>query len=58
MRSIRTPETTKMDGYEVKVYFSEPDRCYVAEVVELVGCAADGATAQEALDILRDVKEG
>ena len=31
-----------MDGYEVKVYYSEEDGCYVAQIVEFIGCAADG----------------
>ncbi|MGD0884706.1 MAG: type II toxin-antitoxin system HicB family antitoxin [Thermodesulfovibrionales bacterium] len=30
-------------------YWSEDDKAFVAEVPELPGCAADGATYQEAL---------
>ena len=35
--------------YEVILYWSEDDRAFIAEVPELPGCAADGATYQEAL---------
>lgn len=35
--------------YEIIIYWSEPDQAFVAEAPELAGCAADGATYQEAL---------
>jgi predicted RNase H-like HicB family nuclease len=35
--------------YEVIIYWSEEDNAFVAEVPELAGCMADGATYQEAL---------
>lgn len=35
--------------YEIILYWSEEDRAYIAEVPELAGCAADGASYQEAL---------
>jgi predicted RNase H-like HicB family nuclease len=35
--------------YEIIIYWSEDDGAFIAEVPELPGCAADGATAQEAL---------
>ena len=38
-----------MSKYEVIIYWSEEDDAYVAEVPELPGCMADGATYQEAL---------
>lgn len=38
-----------MSKYEVIIYWSEDDEAYVAEVPELAGCMADGASYQEAL---------
>lgn len=38
-----------MIKYEVIIYWSEEDQEFIAEVPELSGCAADGATYQEAL---------
>jgi predicted RNase H-like HicB family nuclease len=35
--------------YEMVIYWSEDDQSFIAEVPELAGCAADGATYQEAL---------
>ena len=32
------------------------DECYVAEIVEFTGCAADGGTPEEALRALRELK--
>lgn len=38
-----------MIKYEVILYWSKEDQTFIAEVPELPGCAADGATYQEAL---------
>ena len=38
-----------MTKYEVILYWSNEDEAFIAEVPELAGCAADGATRQEAL---------
>lgn len=35
--------------YEIILYWSEDDNAYIAEIPELAGCMADGATAGEAL---------
>ena len=35
--------------YEMVLYWSEADNAFIAEVPELLGCAADGATYQEAV---------
>ena len=38
-----------MTKYEVIIYWSAEDQAFIAEVPELPGCAADGATKQAAL---------
>ncbi|MFQ5852245.1 MAG: type II toxin-antitoxin system HicB family antitoxin [Candidatus Binatia bacterium] len=38
-----------MTKYEVIIYWSDEDQAFIAEVPELSGCVADGATYQEAL---------
>ena len=35
--------------YEIILYWSKEDHAFVAEVPELPGCAADGATYEEAV---------
>jgi predicted RNase H-like HicB family nuclease len=42
-------ENRRMERYEIIIYWSMPDNAYVAEVPELAGCAAHGATHEEAL---------
>jgi predicted RNase H-like HicB family nuclease len=41
-----TDETLR---YEVIIYWSPEDDAFIAEVPELPGCAADGATTHDAL---------
>ena len=38
-----------MSKYEVIIYWSAEDQAFIAEVPELPGCAADGATPRKAL---------
>lgn len=38
-----------MSKYEIILYWSEEDQCYIAEVPELAGSMADGATTLEAV---------
>ena len=38
-----------MTKYGIILYWSSEDDAFIAEVPELSGCAADGATRQEAL---------
>ena len=35
--------------YELVIYWSDDDQCFVVEVPELPGCMADGANYQEAV---------
>jgi predicted RNase H-like HicB family nuclease len=39
-----------MIKYEMIIYWSETDQAYLAEVPELAGCMADGATYREAVE--------
>jgi predicted RNase H-like HicB family nuclease len=36
--------------YELMIYWSDEDRAFIAEVPELPGCVADGATYEKALE--------
>lgn len=38
-----------MSKYEIILYWSDEDNCFIAEVPELAGCMADGKTYYEAL---------
>ena len=38
-----------MSKYEIIIYWSKDDEAFIAEVPELPGCMADGATYKEAL---------
>jgi predicted RNase H-like HicB family nuclease len=38
-----------VNKYEIIIYRSDEDQAYIAEVPELPGCMADGASYQEAL---------
>ncbi|MCD8065652.1 MAG: type II toxin-antitoxin system HicB family antitoxin [Oscillospiraceae bacterium] len=39
-----------MSKYEIILYWSHDDNAYIAEVPELAGCMADGATTLEAVE--------
>ena len=43
-----------MNKYEVIIYWSDEDQAFVAEVPELRGCAAHGATQEAALANAQD----
>ena len=38
-----------MSKYEIIMFWSDDDQAFIAEVPELPGCKADGATYQKAL---------
>ncbi|MCL1831358.1 MAG: type II toxin-antitoxin system HicB family antitoxin [Oscillospiraceae bacterium] len=39
-----------MNRYEIVLYWSEEDNAFIAEVPQLAGGSADGATRKDALD--------
>ncbi len=39
-----------MSRYEMIIFWSDEDECYVVEVPELPGCMADGKTYEEAIE--------
>jgi len=41
--------------YEVIIYWSDEDEAFIAEVPELPGCVADGATYKEVLSNLETI---
>ncbi|XDD51047.1 type II toxin-antitoxin system HicB family antitoxin [Leptospira sp. WS92.C1] len=41
--------------YEIIIYWSKDDQCYIAEAPELSGCMADGKTQEEVLQNLQIV---
>lgn len=43
--------------YEIIIYWSQEDEAFIAEVPELPGCAADGATYQEGLQNIEVVMQ-
>jgi predicted RNase H-like HicB family nuclease len=43
-----------MNKYEIIIYWSDEDEAFVAEVPELPGCAAHGATQEAALASARE----
>lgn len=38
-----------MNNYEIIIFWSKDDNCFITEVPELSGCMADGTTQMEAL---------
>ena len=44
-------------NYEIIIYWSEDDNSFLAEVPELPGCMADGATQEDALKNIKGIME-
>ena len=44
-------------NYEIIIYWSEDDNAFLAEVPELPGCMADGATQEDALKNIKVIME-
>jgi predicted RNase H-like HicB family nuclease len=49
--------TTNESCYEIILYWSQEDQAVIAEVPELPGCAADGATYEDALANVRTIMD-
>ena len=47
----------EMFKYEIIIYWSNEDEAYIAEVPELPGCMADGATYGEVLENVTQIIE-
>ena len=43
-----------MHKYEIRLYWSDEDQAFIAEVPELPGCIAHGLTPQAALDSVHE----
>jgi len=43
--------------FEIIIYWSNEDNCFVAEIPELEGCCAHGITENEALENIKQAKE-
>lgn len=44
-----------MFKYEIVIYWSNEDQCFIATVPELAGCMADGETQEEVLENIQVV---
>ncbi|MBO4438025.1 MAG: type II toxin-antitoxin system HicB family antitoxin [Spirochaetaceae bacterium] len=44
-----------MNRYEIIIYWSDEDNCFIAEVPELPGCMADGKNRTEVLQNVETV---
>ena len=46
-----------MKDYQINIFYSEEDECYVADIPDLVYCSAFGDTPEEALAEVQIAKE-
>ncbi len=45
-----------MRDYHINIFYSDEDKCYVADIPDLVSCSAFGETPEEALRELQIAK--
>ena len=45
-----------MNDYHINIFYSDEDEGYIADIPDLYGCSAWGATTKEALEELESVK--
>ena len=46
-----------MKDYLIQIFYSDEDKCYIADIPDLKYCSAHGATPQEALKEVQIAKE-
>lgn len=46
-----------MNDYHINIFYSKPDRGYIADIPDLQACAAFGATPEEALQEVQKAKQ-
>jgi predicted RNase H-like HicB family nuclease len=46
--------SVRMEKYEIIIWWSKEDTCYLAEVPELPGCMADGETLSEVTEAVNE----
>ncbi len=46
-----------MRDYHINIFYSDEDKCYVADIPDLVSCSAFGDTPEDALRELQVAKE-
>ncbi len=46
-----------MKDYHINIFYSDEDKCYVADIPDLVSCSAFGDTPEDALRELQVAKE-
>lgn len=46
-----------MTDYHINIFYSDEDKCYVADIPDLVSCSAFGGTPEDALRELQVAKE-
>jgi predicted RNase H-like HicB family nuclease len=44
----------RLEKYEIIIWWSKEDNCYLAEVPELPGCMADGETLSEVTEAVNE----
>lgn len=54
-KELQVRRQQRMMKYEVIIYWSQEDGAFLAEVPELPGCMADGATYEEALENVQTI---
>ena len=57
LRQLGYPDRALIMKNQVIIYWSDDDEAFIAEVPDLPGCMADGATQEEALMAVRRIAD-